>query len=79
MRDQKAIESAIDEFIKAYNAADIIGVLAYYGDDLVKVRNGAPAENKSEAGRIAEVFSRFLSRLRLSPMKSYLPGKLIGS
>ena len=41
--DQKAIESAISEFVNAYNAGDIARVLAYYGDDLVKIRHGSPA------------------------------------
>lgn len=42
MSDQKVIEAAIDEFITAYNAGDIAGALGYYGDDIIKVRNGAP-------------------------------------
>jgi ketosteroid isomerase-like protein len=66
MSDRKAIESAVDEFIKAYNSADIVRVLAYYGNDLIKVRNGAPAERKPEtARRLAEVFSRFLSQVEV--------------
>jgi ketosteroid isomerase-like protein len=64
MSDQKAIESAISEFAKAYNAGDIAKVLSYYGDDLIKIRNGAPAETKSEtAERVATVFASFSSRV----------------
>ncbi|HSB09993.1 MAG TPA: DUF4440 domain-containing protein [Blastocatellia bacterium] len=64
MSDQKAIESAIAEFVKAYNAGDIDGVLAYYADDLIKIRNGAAAETKSDtARRVAAVFEKFRSRV----------------
>jgi ketosteroid isomerase-like protein len=37
MNDQDAIKAAIAEFIKAYNAGDIAGATAYYGDDIIKV------------------------------------------
>lgn len=64
MDDCKEIESAIAEFIKAYNAGDIAKVLAYYGEDLIKVRDGAPAETKSEtAQRVASVFQKFHSQV----------------
>jgi ketosteroid isomerase-like protein len=64
MSDEKAIETAISEFVKAYNAGDLAGVLDYYGDDLIKIRNGGPAETKSDtAKRVAEVFARFHSRV----------------
>src|SRR5713101_7307614 len=66
MDDRKAIESAIYKFIEAYNAADIVGVLAYYGDDLINVRSGAPAEKKPEtARRLADVFRMFLPRVEV--------------
>jgi ketosteroid isomerase-like protein len=64
LSDQKAIESAIAEFIKAYNAGDIAKVFSYYGDDLIKIRNGAPPETKSEtAERVAAVFANFNTRV----------------
>ena len=64
MSDQKAIESAISEFAEAYNAGDIARLLSYYGDDLIKIRHGAPPETKSEtAERVAAVFANFNSRV----------------
>ena len=64
MSDQKEIESAIAEFVKAYNAGDIVKVLEYYTDDLIKIRQGAPPETKSEtAPRVAAVFAKFRSRV----------------
>ena len=64
MSDQQAIEAAISEFVKAYNAGDLNKVQGYYGDDLIKIRNGAPAETKSDtAQRIAAVFVKFHSRV----------------
>src|SRR6266550_1735619 len=64
MSDQKAIEAAISEFVKAYNTGDITRVLAYYGDDLIKIRNGAPTETRSDtAQRVAAVFAKFHSRV----------------
>jgi ketosteroid isomerase-like protein len=64
MSDQKAIELGISEFVRAYNAGDIAKVLSYYGDDLIKIRNGAPPETKSEtAERVAAVFANFNTRV----------------
>ena len=66
MSDQKAIESAIVEFVEAYNAGDLARVLAYYADDLIKIRQGAPPETKSEtAQRVAAVFAKFHSRVEV--------------
>jgi ketosteroid isomerase-like protein len=67
MNDHEAIESAISEFVKAYNSGDITRVLAYYGDDLIKLRNGARLETKSDiARRVSEVFEKFYSRVDVS-------------
>ena len=64
MSEQRAIESAISEFISAYNAGDLARVLAYYTEDLIKIRSGGPAETKPEtAKRVAEVFAKFHSRV----------------
>jgi len=43
---------------------DIDSVLGYYGEDLIKIRYGAPAETKSEtAQRVRAVFENFHSRV----------------
>lgn len=64
MSDQQEIEATISGFINAYNAGNIDRVLAYYGDDLIKVRHGAPPETKLEtARRLAEVFAQFRCRV----------------
>lgn len=66
MNDQAAIKAAIAEFIKAYNAGDIAGVTAYYGDDIIKVRNGARPEMKPEVvHRLTEVFNKYHSRVEV--------------
>ena len=58
------IKRAIDEFVKAYNSGDIQAMLACYGDDLVKPRQGGPPETKPEvAQRVAEVFTQYHSRV----------------
>ena len=60
MTDEQAIESSIRKFIKAYNAGDLKAVLAYYSDDLIKTRQGAAPETKTETTqRIADAFDRF--------------------
>jgi uncharacterized protein (TIGR02246 family) len=62
--DAEQITRAISEFIDAYNAGDADRVAAYYADDLVKVRAGAPAEGKAEtARRIKDVLARFQGHL----------------
>ena len=77
MNDEKAIESEIAEFASAYNAGDLARVLAYYGDDLIKVRNGAAPENKSEtARRIAAAFEKFLSRVEVANEEIHVSGDL---
>lgn len=64
MSQEKEIESAIECFIKAYNDGNMDGMLACYGDDLIKLRQGAPPETKAEvASRVAAVFAKFNSRV----------------
>jgi len=64
LNEEKTIEASISEFIRVYNAGDLEGVLAYYSDDLIKVRQGGPAETKAEtAKRVAGVFDKFHSRV----------------
>ena len=71
------IKRAIEEFIKAYNSGDIDAVLACYGDDLVKLRQGAPAETMPEvARRVAEVFNKSHSRVDVSNDEILVAGEL---
>jgi ketosteroid isomerase-like protein len=63
--DENQITAAIEAFVKAYNAGDAAGVLRCYGDDLVKLRQGAAAETKPETAERIERTLR-LSRGRLS-------------
>jgi ketosteroid isomerase-like protein len=67
MTVEDEIKRAIDEFVRAYNSGDIHAVLACYGDDLIKLRQGAPPETKPEvAQRVAEVFNKFHSRVEVT-------------
>jgi ketosteroid isomerase-like protein len=71
------IKRAIDEFVNAYNSGDIDAVLACYGDDLVKLRQGAPPETKPEvARRVAEVFKNFHSRVDVKNEEILVAGEL---
>src|SRR5690349_21747127 len=64
LNEEDAIEACISEFVKVYNAGNLEGVMAYYTDDLIKVRQGGPAETKPEtAKRVAGVFDQFHSRV----------------
>jgi ketosteroid isomerase-like protein len=74
---EEEIRRAIDEFINAYNSGDIQAVLATYGDDLIKLRQGAPPETKPEvARRVAEVFNKFHSRVDVSNEEILVAGEL---
>jgi len=64
LNEEKAIQASISQFVTAYNAGDLEAVLAYYTEDLIKTRQGGPAETKAEtAKRVAGVFERFRSRV----------------
>ena len=64
MSDQEAIESAIQAFVNAYNSGNLEAMLACYSDDLIKLRQGAPAETKHQvAQRVAAVFTKFNSKV----------------
>jgi len=77
MTAKEEITRAIEEFIDAYNRGDINAMLACYGDDLVKLRQGAPPETKPElARRVAEVFKKFDSRVDVSNEEILLAGEL---
>ena len=74
---EEEIKRVIDEFINAYNRGDIDAVLACYGDDLIKLRQGAPPETKPEvARRVAEVFKNFHSRVDVSNDEILAAGEL---
>jgi ketosteroid isomerase-like protein len=71
------IKRAINEFIRAHDSGDIQAMLACYGDDLVKLRQGAPPETKPEvAQRVAEVFSKFHSRVEVTIDEIVAAGEL---
>lgn len=77
MNDQKAIEAAISEFIRVYDAGDIDSLLNYYRDDMIKVRNGAPPENKSQlTQRLREVFSKYRSNVEVANDEIEVYGEL---
>jgi uncharacterized protein (TIGR02246 family) len=77
MNDREAIASSIKEFIEAYNSQDLAKVLAYYSDDLVKIRNGGGSETKAEtAKRVAAVFEQFHSQVEVSNDEVYADGNL---
>jgi ketosteroid isomerase-like protein len=62
--DRVLIESAIAKFVEAYNSANLDTVFDYYADDLIKLRNGTPAETKAETERrVREVFAHYECRV----------------
>lgn len=64
MTEIKEIESAIRGFKRAYDAGNLDAVLAYYTDDLIKMRQGAEAETKKvTAQRVSSVFANFSSKV----------------
>jgi len=64
--DADDIRRAIAEFIAAYDAGDADRVIAYYAEDLVKVRAGAPPETRTEAAaRIRDVLARYQGHLEV--------------
>ncbi|HZU23598.1 MAG TPA: DUF4440 domain-containing protein [Terriglobales bacterium] len=66
MNDCEQIERAIADFIAAYNAGHLSGVLVYYADDLIKIRQGGPSETRAEtAQRLTGVFAKFASRVEV--------------
>jgi len=62
--DRDAIARQIDEFIRAYEAGDLEGVMDYYASDMIKLRQNAPPESRAETReRVAGVFRDFSGRL----------------
>ena len=77
MDDVTAIAQAIRGFVAAYNGGDLEAVLAYYTDDLIKTRQGRAVERKPEtAARIADVFSRFKSKVDVDNQEIVVDGDL---
>jgi len=77
VNEEKAIENSISEFVRVYNAGNLEGVLAYYTEDLIKVRQGGPAETKAEtAKRVAGVFDKFRSRVNVSNDEIRVSGQM---
>jgi len=67
LSDREAILAAVRAFVDAYNAGDLEALLAYYDDDLVKVRQGAAPETKEETAlRVRDVFDRFDTSVEVS-------------
>jgi ketosteroid isomerase-like protein len=62
-----AITLAVDRFREAFEAGDVEAIAAYYTDDLVKLRQGLPAEGKTElVRRLRETFREFDGRLEVT-------------
>jgi ketosteroid isomerase-like protein len=77
MSDRDSIQAAINDFIAAYNAGDLAGVTAYYGDDLIKIRQGAEPETREEtARRVAEVFRIYRSHLEVVTAEIRVAGEM---
>ena len=66
MNDEQMIDEVIGSFLHAYNSGDLEGVLGSYTNDLIKLRQGAPAETKPEvAKRLAAIFKDFISNVEV--------------
>lgn len=77
MSDHEAILQAIESFAASYNAGDLPALLAYYDDDLVKLRQGAQAESKAETGRrVKDVFARFDTRVDVRNIEIEVSGDM---
>lgn len=75
--DRQAILQAIESFVASYNSGDLAALLAYYDDDLVKLRQGARAESKAETRhRVSDVFARFETRVDVENIEVETSGDL---
>ncbi|MGE5276526.1 MAG: YybH family protein [Acidobacteriota bacterium] len=75
--DRNRIAEAIDAFVAAYNAGDAARIIAYYADDLIKERQGAAAETKTQtARRIEQVFREHRGELSVSNEEIVTSGDL---
>ena len=76
MNDQKAIEVAIAEFVRAYNAGNLEAVMSYYASDLIKLRQGSSRETKAEtAQRVKTVFDQYNSRVDVVTDEIHVAGE----
>jgi ketosteroid isomerase-like protein len=77
MSGRDEVQAAIDGFIVAYNSGDLTGVLDSYDDSLIKLRQGATPETKSEmARRLARVFESFRTRVEILNQEIEVSGDL---
>jgi ketosteroid isomerase-like protein len=77
MTDREEIEAAINSFIASYNSGDLNAVLDSYDDSLIKLRQGATPETKSElARRLAQVFESFRTRVEVLNQEIEVGGDL---
>jgi uncharacterized protein (TIGR02246 family) len=77
MSDREAILQAIQSFAASYNSGDLAGLLSYYADDLVKLRQGAPADSKVETERrLKDVFARFATRVDVENLETEVAGEM---
>ena len=77
MSGRDEVQAAIDGFIAAYNSGDLNGVLDSYDDSLIKLRQGATPETKSEvARRLAQVFETFRTRVEVLNQEIEVSGDL---
>jgi uncharacterized protein (TIGR02246 family) len=75
--DKEQIQAAIEGFIAAYNAGDIAGVVDCYAPDLIKLRQGAPAESRDEtAARVSQVMATYAGRLEVRNDEFLVSGDL---
>ena len=67
MTDEEQIAEAVERFIRAYNGGDVETIVAYYADDLIKDRQGAPPERKAETvERVRGVLRDFRGNLSVT-------------
>jgi len=68
MDDKKKIQQTIDNFVRAYNAGDVAGLMNIYADDFVDMSEGQPtlqgaAAREDNALRLRDTFAKFNNHL----------------
>jgi ketosteroid isomerase-like protein len=77
MSDRDDILRAIRSFASSYNSGDLGALLSYYDDDLVKLRQGAPAESRAETERrVKDVFARYNMRVEVENLEIEVSGAM---
>ena len=67
MDPKKEILAAIERFRDAYEGGQIDVIAGYYTDDMIKLRQGAPAEGRDDVlGRVRTVFREHDRRLEVT-------------